>query len=100
MFSDCSSLTSLDLSRFDASQVSAMWEMFSGCTSLTALDLSNFDTSKVRNIRDMSDMFSGCSALTTIFSLGLRNRFVSEAKFYECTSLQKTVNFSKKCTDS
>ena len=63
MFSGCSSLTALDLSRFDTSQVTNMFGMFSGCKSLTALDLSSFDTS---NVRDMNFMFFGCKSLTTI----------------------------------
>ena len=61
MFSDCSSLTSIDLSGFDASQVTFMGSMFRDCSSLTSLDLSGFDTSKVTN---MSTAFQGCSSLT------------------------------------
>ena len=38
--------------------------MFSNCSKLTSLDLSNFDTSKVTN---MSSMFSSCSELKTIY---------------------------------
>ena len=47
MFSDCESLTALDLSNFDTAQVTEMNRMFSFCKSLTTLDLSNFDTAKV-----------------------------------------------------
>ena len=50
MFSDCSSLTALDLSSFDTSKVTNMRRMFSDCSSLTTLDLSNFDTSKVKDM--------------------------------------------------
>ena len=74
-----------------------MHAMFKDCKSLTTLDLSNFQTSEVKN---MSGMFSGCSALTTILSLGFRNCFVSEAMFCECTSLQGAVNFNENCTDA
>ena len=63
MFSGCKSLTSLDLSSFDTSQVTGMGSMFSGCASLTALDLSSFDTSKVT---DMGYMFYGCASLTSL----------------------------------
>ena len=63
MFSDCSKLTSLDLSNFDTSKVTTMNSMFYNCTSLTSLDLSNFDTSKVT---DMSYMFYNCSSLTSL----------------------------------
>lgn len=37
--------------------------MFSGCASLTTLDLSSFDTS---NVEDISSMFEGCNSLTEI----------------------------------
>ena len=63
MFAYCSSLTSLDLSRFDTSNVTEMYNMFCNCSSLTSLDLSSFDTGKVTT---MSQMFSNCSSLTSI----------------------------------
>ena len=63
MFSACSSLTSLDLSKFDTSNVESMNSMFKECRVLTSLDLSNFDTSKVRS---MSNMFDLCQALTSV----------------------------------
>ena len=63
MFSNCSSLTSLDLSSFDTSEAISMNGMFSNCSSLTSLDLSSFDTS---NVTDMSDMFSNCSSLANL----------------------------------
>ena len=56
-------ITSLDLSSFDASNVTNMRSMFEGCLNLTSLDLSNFDTSNVTN---MSTMFCNCTNLTTI----------------------------------
>jgi surface protein len=63
MFSDCNSLTTLDLSSFDTSKVTNMSYMFDSCSSLTTLDLSNFDTS---NVTAMMGMFRHCSKLTTI----------------------------------
>ena len=63
MFSNWSSLTSLDLSKFDTSKVTNMGSMFSGCMALTSLNLSPFDTS---NVTDMNSMFSGCGALTSL----------------------------------
>ena len=63
MFDGCSSLTSLDLSRFNTGQVTNMSSMFTYCSSLSSLNLSNFDTSQVT---DMGGMFSGCSSLTTL----------------------------------
>jgi len=63
MFRECSSLTSLDVSKFDTSNVTNMSSMFSECNSLTNLDVSNFNTSKIKN---MGYMFSGCSRLTSL----------------------------------
>ena len=63
MFSDCSNLTSLDLSNFNTSKVQYMEKMFYGCKSLSSLDLSNFDTSKVQRLYKM---FEGCKNLEYI----------------------------------
>ena len=60
MFSGCSSLTALDLSKFNTSNVTNMIRVFEDCSSLTKLDLSSFDTSKVN---DMMGMFNNCSNL-------------------------------------
>ena len=45
MFAYCSSLDSVDVSRFDTSKVEDMEGMFYACSSLTELDLSSFDIS-------------------------------------------------------
>ena len=52
MFSGCSTLTSLDLSSFDTSQVTSMDSMFSGCNRLTHLDMRNatFNTNIYENM--------------------------------------------------
>ena len=63
MFFNCSSLTNLDLSNFGTSQVTRMGLMFQSCPSLTSLDLSNFDTSQVTN---MDSMFFNCPSLTSL----------------------------------
>ena len=63
MFSNCSGLTSLDVSKFDTSNVTTMYQMFEKCTGLSNLDISNFGTSNVTN---MGYMFSNCSGLTNL----------------------------------
>lgn len=60
MFSDCQTLTALDLSHLDTKNVQDMSSMFEGCRNLRDLCLGEFDTSCVVN---MSSMFSSCSAL-------------------------------------
>ncbi|WP_245792231.1 BspA family leucine-rich repeat surface protein, partial [Enterococcus termitis] len=56
-----SAATSLDLSKFDTSNVTSMYGLFYR-SAATSLDLSNFDTSKVT---DMSSMFRE-SAVTSL----------------------------------
>ena len=86
MFEHCSSLISLNLSKFDTSNSTMMPHMFFGCSLLTSLNLSNFDTS---NVKEMQYMFSRCSSLT---SLDLSNFDISKVEymhnmFYGCSSL-------------
>ena len=57
------SLTTLDVSNFNTSNVTDMYYMFCNCSKLTTLDVSNWDTSKVT---DMRLMFYDCTNLTTI----------------------------------
>ena len=92
MFSDCSSLTSLNVSSFDTSQVTNMGEMFSGSTRLTILDVSNFDTSNVTN---MSYMFKNCSKLT---SLDFRKATFDKVTNYSSmfSSVPSTINIITK----
>ena len=63
MFYGMSSLTTLDLSSFDTSQVTYMGGMFDYMFNLTTINLSSFDTSQVTY---MGEMFRGMSKLTTL----------------------------------
>ncbi|MBQ7167696.1 MAG: BspA family leucine-rich repeat surface protein [Treponema sp.] len=63
MLSGCESLTSIDLSGFDASGMTSMSRMFEECNNLTSLDVSGWDTS---NVTDMSWMFNDCYKLTSL----------------------------------
>ena len=63
MFSGCRRLTSLDLSRFNGEMMTNMSYMFNNCTALMSLDLSAFNTSKVTS---MSYMFNNCTGLTSL----------------------------------
>ena len=84
MFWGCTILTTLNVSNFNTSNVTDMSYMFC-CDSLTSLNLSNFDTSKVTN---MEFMFSGCN----ITSLNVSNFNTSKVTnmgymFYDCSKL-------------
>ncbi len=86
MFSNCESLTSIDLSNFNTSNVTNMGNMFYFCKSLTSLDLSNFETS---NVTDMQNMFVFCSSLTDLDLSGFNTSKVvnMDSMFSRCDSL-------------
>ena len=63
MFSECKSLTNIDLSNFNTQHVTNMSYMFNRCNSLTNIDLSNFNT---QNVTNMKSMFYSCTSLTNI----------------------------------
>ena len=88
MFSSCTSLTSLDVSKFNTSNVTNMSGMFRGTSSITSLDLINFNTAKVKY---MMTMFYGCKDLTTIYvddtNWTVANVTVGSNAFTGCTNL-------------
>lgn len=86
MFLSCSSLTFLDLSGFDTSQVASMQSLFESCVKISSLDLSGFDTSKTT---DMGSMFKDCSSLTSLDLSGFDTSKVTnmDYMFGNCTSL-------------
>ena len=86
LFSNCESLTQLDLSNWDTSNITDMCYMFRECTNLTQLDVSNFNTSNVTN---MNRMFYKCESLTEldISNFDTSNVTSMGAMFYKCQSL-------------
>ena len=92
MFSSCISLSSIDLSNFNTNNVIYMCFLFNNCSSLNYINLSNFNTDKVK---DMSYMFSYCKALTNIdlSSFNTNNVLNMSKMFFNCSSLT-TLNLS------
>ena len=87
MFSFCSSLTSLDVTSFDTSNVTDMTSMFINCLSLTSLDVTSFNTSNVTN---MNGMFYNCSSLTSLNVSSFNTSNVTDNMsymFYGCPKL-------------
>ena len=86
MFSNCSGLTSLDLSGFNTSNVRNMERMFISCRLLTTLDLSSFNTS---NVTRMSQMFSYCRSLASLDLTGFNTSEVTNMRgmFHSCSDL-------------
>ena len=95
IFKSCYSLTSVNLSNFDTSNVSNMSYMFSGCIRLTSLNISNFNTS---NVTDMSYMFGSCSKLTSlnVSNFNTSNVTNMSSMFENCSKLTslKASNFN------
>ena len=87
MFSECRSLTSLDLTNLNTSQVTSMTKMFLSCTSLISLDLSYFNISQVAY---MYGMLECCSSLTSLDLSNFDTSKVREmrAMFYNCDNLE------------
>ena len=86
MFLGCTSLTSLDLSKFDTQNVTDMNRMFFYCENLTTLDLSNFNT---RKVTDMFAMFYNCWRLTSLNLSNFNTQNVTDMSkmFYSCEKL-------------
>ena len=86
MFSICSSITEIDFTNFDSSEITKMGCMFQDCSSLVSINLNNFNTSKVINF---GMMFYGCSSLASLnlSSFETSNTEIMERMFYGCFSL-------------
>lgn len=94
MFSNCSKLTSLDVTKFNTANVTNMNDMFRNCSALTSLDVSKFNTVNVTN---MSRMFSNCSALTSLDVTNFNTKKVTNMgrMFFECQALTTIYASSK-----
>ena len=93
MFSDCSSLKSLDVTNFDTRNVTNMFYMFNNCSGLTSLDLTKFNTAEVT---DMRQMFHECSALTTIYASDefvTTNVETGSNMFFNCIKLKGFIDY-------
>ena len=53
MFSNCESLSQLDLIKFNTLAVNTMEKMFYSCIKLNTLDLSSFNTINCANFKEM-----------------------------------------------
>lgn len=98
MFVNCFDLVTLSIPNFDTSNVTDMQTMFGSCQSLTSLDLSHFNTSKVTN---MSYMFRYCKLLThlDVSNFDVRNVTDMSYMFGDCSVLE-TLDLSSFITSS
>ena len=86
MFYECLSLTNIDLSNFNTYNTIDMRFMFCFCKSLIKLDLSDFNT---ENVTDMNGMFAFCSLLNNLnlSNFNTKNVAIMSMMFTECKSL-------------
>ena len=87
MFYNLKSITRIDLSQFDFSEVTTMKYMFKDCINLESVNFTNIKTSSVGN---MEGIFYGCQKL---LSLDLNEFNTSSVismnnMFYDCNSLK------------
>ena len=92
MFYYCKSLTKLNITNWDTSNVLNMYSMFFGCGGLTQLDLSGWNTSSVTN---MENMFYNCKSLK---ELNLLNMNIIITVYSSLHFFLLSVNNLEKCT--
>ena len=88
MFLSCSSLMSLDLSKFETPKLMGMEQMFNGCKNLESIVFStDFDTSQVTNFRQL---FAGNIKLTSLELSTFNTQKVTDMSilFDNCNSLE------------
>ena len=93
MFANCSTLTSLDVTKFNTAKVRNMYSMFMNCSGLKSLDVTNFDTG---NVISMAYMFYECSALTSLDLTNFNTAKVMDMcfMFKKCSGLT-SLNLTK-----
>ena len=87
MFSNCTSLETLDLSSFNTEKVTNMFEMFVGSTNLRTINLPKGFIGS--NVTDLNGMFRGCARLTELDLSGSNAEKVKDMgwMFYGCVAL-------------
>lgn len=87
MFSNCTSLETLDLSSFNTEKVTNMSEMFVGSTNLRTINLPKGFIGS--NVTDLNGMFRGCASLTELDLSGSNAEKVKNmgSMFYGCVAL-------------
>lgn len=87
MFSNCTSLETLDLSSFNTEKVTNMSEMFVGSTNLRTINLPKGFIGS--NVTDLNGMFRGCVSLTELDLSGSNAEKVKKmgSMFYGCVAL-------------
>ena len=95
IFNNCSNLSVIDVSDWDTSKVIDMDNLFNKCSSLITVDVSKWNTSQVT---DMHNMFSGCTKLETLNISNFSLEFVESMRNFlaDCSALagELTVRYA------
>lgn len=89
MFSNCSSLTSIDLSSLIATPTKVD-RMFNGCSSLATIDISGLDCTGITSSSNYSNMFNNVPTSCTIYVKDAANQAWFSSKFSSYTFTIKT----------
>ena len=92
MFYNCNNITNIDLSSFNAQNVTNMFSMFMLCSNLININLSSFNT---QNVINMSGLFNRCSNLKNIDLSSFNTQNVTNmlGMFNRCSNL-KNIDLS------
>ena len=92
LFFGCKNLESIDLTSYDTSNITNMFNMFTDCENLKTVDLSSL---KTNNYINMGCLFSNCTALEIINFPSVNKINITNLgqSFYECKSLE-SLNLS------
>lgn len=77
--------------------LSSCYNMFQNCRSLTSLDLSGLDTSNVTN---MSSMFASCRSLTSLAMMGDISKVTSYSSMFSSITTNGTLTYNCAYEDS
>ena len=86
MFYNLKTITKIDLSKFDSSNVQSFSSMFYGCSKLAEINFSNLDTTKVKT---MDFMFYECDSLISLDLSMFNTPNLENAAYmiYDCDNL-------------
>ena len=95
-FYECKNLANIEgIENLNTEKVTNMELMFANCSTLTSLDVTKFNTA---NVTDMNQMFNECSALTTIYASDefvTTNVETGSNMFFNCIKLKGFIEYNK-----
>ena len=88
VFSNCSALTSIDLSGWDMTSINSTDSMFDSCNRLVSIGSPNWNTPSLTNT---AGMFSYCSRFNDYINLNMSKVTNTTGMFYACTSFNQNI---------